>query len=104
MINCLEAVARLHLYVDRELTVEEVEIVQQHLSNCPSCECRFHFDLKVRRLLHEKCTIDGAPEHLRIAVMRLIYTSKASQAPLDPEIEQQIRADITSPFNDSIAE
>ena len=93
-MDCLEAVARLHLYIDRELGAEEVEIVQQHLSECPHCDCRFHFDLSVKRLIHERCTIQHAPAHLREAVMRLARSPMGEPLELDPELEMEIRADI----------
>ncbi len=60
-LNCVETTARLHLYIDRELNDEEVMIVQQHLRDCPHCECRFHFDMHIKRLIHECCTIARAP-------------------------------------------
>ena len=93
-MNCYETVARLHLYIDRELSVDEVIIVQQHLSNCPSCECRFHFDSGLKRLIHERCTIERAPAHLREAVLRLARLPRGELAGLDPELEMEIRADI----------
>lgn len=93
-MNCMETVARLHLYIDRELSVEEIAIVQQHLKDCPSCECRFHFDMHLKKLMHEKCTIDKAPDHLRAAVMRLARTPEGSTPEIDPEVATEIRADV----------
>jgi len=93
-MSCIETVARLHLYLDRELNAEEVAIVQQHLVDCPSCECRFHFDLRIKRLIHERCTIQRAPAHLREAVLRLAQMPPGQLALLDPELEMEIRADI----------
>jgi mycothiol system anti-sigma-R factor len=93
-MNCYEAVARLHLYIDRELSGHEVEIVHQHLTACPFCECRFHFDMRIKRLIHERCTIERAPAHLREAVMRLARTPMNDPIALDPELEMEIRADI----------
>ncbi len=93
-MNCLEAVARLHLYLDRELSVEEVAIVQQHLAACRSCECRFHVDMRIKRLIHERCTIERAPEHLRQAVYRLARQPLGEPVELDPELEMEIRADV----------
>jgi mycothiol system anti-sigma-R factor len=92
-MNCLETIARLHLYLDRELSVEEVAIVQQHLQNCPQCDCRFHVDMSVKRLIHERCTIERAPEHLREAVYRLARLSHSEPIELDPDVEMEIRAD-----------
>ncbi len=93
-MNCYETVARLHLYIGRELNAEEVAIVQQHLIACPHCECRFHFDMSVRRLIHERCTIEQAPAHLREAVLRLARSPIGELIKLDPEVEKKIKADI----------
>src|SRR5712691_7829514 len=93
-MDCIETVARLHLYIDRELSVEEVAIVQQHLVDCPLCDCRFHFDLKVKRLIHERCTIQRAPARLREAVMQLAHRPAGVAIDLDPELEMEIRAEL----------
>jgi mycothiol system anti-sigma-R factor len=93
-MNCMETVARLHLYIDRELNAEEVAIVQQHLKDCPSCECRFHFDMQLKRLMHEKCTIEKAPEHLRVEVMHIAQTPAGEPLKINPEVAMEIRADI----------
>lgn len=93
-LDCVGTTARLHLYIDRELNSEEVKIVQQHLGTCPSCECRFHFDNHLKRLIHERCTIQHAPEHLRQAVMQFARTLTQSSLSMNPEIEMEIRADI----------
>ncbi len=93
-LDCVETTARLHLYIDRELNVEEIEIVQQHLQGCPRCECRFHFDLHIKRLIHERCTIQSAPEHLRQAVLQLAHSPIGTPVYIDPEIEMEIRADL----------
>src|SRR3954465_1664386 len=93
-MNCMETVARLHLYIDRELSAEEVAIVQQHLKDCPSCDCRFHFDMKLKRLMHERCTIEKAPEHLRAEVMRVARAPIGEPLEIAPEGAMEIRADI----------
>ena len=92
-MNCVETLARLHLFIDRELSVEEVAIVQQHLSACPHCECRFHFDERVKRLIHERCTIITAPPRLREAVLRIARLPAGEPVELDPALEMEIRAD-----------
>ncbi len=92
-LDCVETTARLHLYIDRELSAEEVTIVQQHLAGCPNCECRFHFDLRIKTLIHERCTIERAPEHLREAVMRL---ARGEQVNVDQDLRREIKADLES--------
>ena len=93
-MNCFETIARLHLYIDRELSAEEIAVVQSHLEDCPSCECRFHFDEGVKRLIHERCTIVRAPAHLREAVLRLARMPIGRVTTIDPELEMEIRADL----------
>jgi|SRR5579859_1599446 len=93
-LSCVETTARLHLYIDRELNDEEIEIVQQHLQDCPHCEHRFHFDMRVKRLIHECCTIAHAPAQLREAVMRLAHVPVGERVELDPELVTEIRADL----------
>ena len=93
-MDCIETVARLHLYIDRELSVEEVAIVQQHLVACPHCECRFHFNMKLKRLIHERCTIERAPERLREAVLQLARRPAGEAIDIDPELEMEIRAEL----------
>lgn len=93
-MNCYETVARLHLYLGRELSVDEVAIVQRHLTACPYCECRFHFDMRLTRLVHERCTIEKAPAHLREKVLQLAHAPIGGQMELDPEVKMEIRADI----------
>ncbi len=90
-LDCVETTARLHLYIDRELSIEEVTVVQQHLAGCPNCECRFHFDLHIKHLIHERCTIERAPAHLREAVMRL---ARGEQVNVDQDLRREIKADI----------
>ena len=99
-MNCFETAARLHLYIDRELSVHEVEIVQQHLTDCQYCECRFHFDMRVTRLIHERCTIEKAPDHLREKVLQFARAPKGKQIGIDPEVEMEIRADIRADFEE----
>ena len=93
-MDCFEIVARLHLYIDRELSADEIAVVQAHLADCPHCECRFHFDEGVKRLIHECCTIERAPAHLREAVLQLARMPIGEVVTLDPELEMEIRADL----------
>jgi hypothetical protein len=48
----------------------------------------------VKRLIHERCTIQHAPERLRQAVLQLAHTPVGKFMSIDPEIEMEIRADL----------
>lgn len=94
-LDCVETTARLHLYIDRELSNEEIVVVQQHLYGCPRCECRFHFDMHIKRLIHERCAIERAPSQLREKVLQLLArTSVGERVDIDPEFAMEIRADL----------
>jgi len=90
-LDCVQTTARLHLYIDRELTVDEAEIVQRHLAGCPKCKCRFHFDMGLKKLIHERCTIVHAPLYLRDSVMCL---ARGEQLSVGLELEMELRADL----------
>lgn len=90
-LDCIQTIARLHLYIDRELSMDETEIVQQHLAACPRCECRFHFDIHVKRLIHERCTLMHAPTYLREAILRLAH---GEQVAIDLALKMEIKADL----------
>jgi len=45
------------------------------------------------QLIHERCTIEKAPPHLREAVLRLARLPVGESIDLDPEVEMEIRAD-----------
>ncbi len=93
-LDCIETTARLHLYIDRELNNEEIVVVQQHLDDCPRCECRFHFDMRIKRLIHERCAIERAPVQLREKVLQLARTPAGRHVAIDPELAMEIRADL----------
>jgi mycothiol system anti-sigma-R factor len=67
-MNCDEVVTRLDQYVDRELSVVEIEQVRQHLEDCPPCLQLFHFEASVRRLVRRACC-ESAPESLRERIL-----------------------------------
>ena len=93
-MDCIETVARLHLYIDRELSDEEIIIVQQHLETCQQCDCRFHFDITIKRLIHERCAVERAPDHLRERVLHLLHSSRTNISFIDAEFETEMRLEL----------
>ncbi len=93
-IDCIEIAARLHLYIDRELSADEIMMVQQHLASCPQCECRFHVDISIKRLIHQHCTMQKAPAHLREAVLQLARQAKDEPLEINYSLEMELKADI----------
>jgi mycothiol system anti-sigma-R factor len=62
--------ARLHTFVDRELTAEEAQEVQRHLIACPPCRDHFTFEVSMKRLVHSCICREAAPPGLRERILR----------------------------------
>lgn len=63
--RCKQAVERLHLYLDRELSPQEVADVQRHLSDCLPCQERFHFQASLKRLVHDRVVHEDCPDEVK---------------------------------------
>lgn len=62
--DCEETLARLHQYVDRELSEVEIVEVRHHLADCPPCERHFEFEERLKLLVHRNACPERAPEQL----------------------------------------
>ncbi|GAC1401338.1 MAG: hypothetical protein NVSMB65_18860 [Chloroflexota bacterium] len=69
--SCQEALHRLHTFVDRELTEDEMREVHTHLDACPPCRDHFTFQTDMKRLVHACLCRDTAPPELRARTRRL---------------------------------
>ena len=63
--GCKQALRRLHLFVDRELSPPEVAEVRQHLDSCPPCDERFQFQSSLKRLIHDRVAHESCPEEVK---------------------------------------
>ncbi|GAC1327705.1 MAG: hypothetical protein NVSMB17_02110 [Candidatus Dormibacteria bacterium] len=62
--TCEGTMQKLHQYVDRELTVQELGEVKQHLEDCPPCQRHFDFEEQLKLLVHRKACPEQAPKQL----------------------------------------
>jgi mycothiol system anti-sigma-R factor len=74
--QCAETVKILGSYLDRELTVCEVQTVQGHLDRCPPCLSVYRFEEKLRRLVRVHCEGECAPTALRDQIMARLKARK----------------------------
>ena len=75
MITCKNCLQALYPYIDRELSDEDVEQVQEHLDECRGCLHLYRFHASLRRLVRVRCLEQRAPEELRQRVLlRLTQT------------------------------
>jgi len=70
-MNCSEIRARLHAYVDGELTVSEITEVDVHCMECPQCAALARAEREFRLLLRRQPR-EGAPPELRARIARRV--------------------------------
>ena len=82
MINCRTTIERLYPFLDRELTADEHQEVQEHLAACPPCARHFQFEAGVLRLVSASCKNVRTPESLlqRVAAARQSAAQESSVA------------------------
>lgn len=71
MIDCRTAVDKLYGYLDRELSPEETQAIQEHLAACPPCARYFRFEQGVLRFVGDACRKTTAPSALKSRVAEL---------------------------------
>jgi anti-sigma factor (TIGR02949 family) len=67
--TCQETFGRLNDYLDRELTPEEMRLVEEHLAVCAYCVLEFAFEANVLREVRTRLQAIQAPEGLLGKVM-----------------------------------
>ena len=66
---CAEVDAHLDEYLDRELTNEDVALLEQHFRECPPCSDRLTQAKLIQKLVARACGCQ-APDDLRYRVMQ----------------------------------
>ena len=80
--TCADVFARLADYLDRELSAEEVRLVEDHLELCEVCASEFRFEERVLAGLRQRVRSDTVPETLRQRVTSMLdrMATKGDQA------------------------
>jgi len=63
-LSCNQCVERLGDFVDRELTAEELALVEAHLDRCLDCAREFRFEGTVVECIKDKLRHVNAPDSL----------------------------------------
>jgi mycothiol system anti-sigma-R factor len=71
-LTCEETFRRLDDYLDRELSADEMVLVEQHLRTCAACAGEYAFEAGVLRTIRSKLHRLHAPPALRDRISRLI--------------------------------
>jgi mycothiol system anti-sigma-R factor len=75
---CREAIRDLYLYLDQELSSDQMAAVQIHLHECSPCFEAFDFEAELKMVIASRAR-DEAPEHLRDRLLAMLQS-------LDPPV------------------
>jgi anti-sigma factor (TIGR02949 family) len=67
-LSCDEVFRRLDDYLDRNLSAEEIRLVQSHLDDCLVCAGEYRFEATVVSAIRERLQRMAAPPHLLAAI------------------------------------
>ena len=70
--TCEEAFRRLDDYLDRELSAEEMTLVQEHLEICAGCAREFNFEASVLHGVQEKLRQIDLPASLQARILSVL--------------------------------
>ncbi len=71
-ISCLEALEKVHEYLDGELDETSAADVAHHFDVCQKCFPHLRLEERFRETLLKSGARDQCPEHLRLQVMELL--------------------------------
>jgi len=80
-ISCMEALERVHEYLDGELTEDSYQDVAHHFEVCQKCYPHLRLEERFREALRQSREKEKCPDHLRTQVLDLL----ASEAGREPK-------------------
>ena len=72
-MTCRDCLEKLHPYLDRELSDEELRRVRLHLMECPPCEQMYKVHAGLKRLVKVCCDQGTAPMQLREKLVQILF-------------------------------
>ena len=75
--NCDDALEKMYLYMDGELTTETAEVIRVHLNDCPPCFDAFHFEERLKLVVRNRLQED-VPSELMIRLKSIIRSERSS--------------------------
>lgn len=68
-VDCADVIEAVYLYLDGELSGENIDTIRQHLDECSPCLREYGIEREVKLLIARSCC-EQAPESLRTAVVQ----------------------------------
>lgn len=69
-LTCEEVFARLDDFLDRELSPDEIRLVQEHLETCAACASEHRFEAKILSEVRDKLRRIAVPKTLQQEILR----------------------------------
>ena len=70
--DCNETLRELEVFLDGEMTSEELTIIRAHLEGCPNCLEAFDFHAELKAVIAVKCRGDEMPAGLLSRIERCL--------------------------------
>ncbi len=75
--NCDDALERMYLYIDGELTTDSADAIKVHLDDCPPCWDAFHFEERLKIVVRTRLQ-EEVPAELMMRLKTIIRTETLS--------------------------
>jgi anti-sigma factor (TIGR02949 family) len=76
MTDCDDDSATIQLYLDKELSDQELENFHAHLEECETCRTELEAEAELSALLHRSRPLYSAPAALRERVMQITQAAE----------------------------
>jgi len=81
---CSEVDAHLDEYLDRELSEQDIAMLEQHFRECPPCRAQLRLALMLQKLVARSCGC-RAPQELRTRVLKRITELRSGHVSITVE-------------------
>ena len=72
MINCDDAANLIYRYLDRELSQEDIQHLEEHLKKCQHCFGHLSFDRALRELVRRQSGEGQIPPYLKDSILKTL--------------------------------
>jgi mycothiol system anti-sigma-R factor len=98
MKGCEDYSPTIQLYVDQELSGEELQDFLVHLEECPSCRTELEAEESLSALLHRSRPLYRAPDTLRQQVLQAVESAPASTPYAPVRLRKHVTAVLARPL------
>jgi mycothiol system anti-sigma-R factor len=71
--DCHKALEQLEEYLDRDITLDDRVVIEEHLHLCDRCTEEYNLRSRAQEILRAKLCADKCPDKLRASISALIH-------------------------------